>query len=509
MITKNFFIRLSMAFVLAITITSLFSSCQFIKEIFGGGPEDVLPTKDQVWNYYSSKLDSVPSFESGFAAYFDFSDGMSYAYKDEATRDNLKGITQKVTGSDWIVYGMASNRLDTLKLSQTELYNRITQPRYTEIMAPIEQALISITNNRKRALLVTDFEEYTSNRRIQYQNYAKKYFIKWLKEGGCINFYVTDYRELNQNKHLYFAVFDDNEGSLTKVIDAALEGRSKNYKRFSLNNDPVSAENTYTMANRGGNYHDSQGNDNVTNVNENDPEYDMYARFDNVEFYPCGDSWANIKKNAVAISEMPGPDKYYALLRGVILNAGNKDSYIVDGYALKVTNVQKDFQLYTDYQSALRNPADITVNADGTKTVDFITHHDSKYYYDPVSGEIFPEYVYTPQDCPNVPDMFVLRSDVMEQSRKENPSKTEVAIDFSPNFTGVSNLVNPEDLLRLDVVIDKVSIDYSRLGELFQWGPDKNREMNNNLLEAVRNTLQEPELSPEGKIVYTYFIKAY
>lgn len=489
----------------------LLSSCFLLDFFMPSGPKDIRPVKEQIWDYYSSKLDETPAFESGFSAYFDFSDGMSEAYKDPDTRANLQGITQKITGSDWIVYGMASNRLDTLRLSQTELYNKITQPRYTDIMAPIEKALESIVSNRKRALLVTDFEEYTADRRIQYQNYAKRYFAAWLKGGGVVNFYITDYKEGRQDKHLYFAVFDDAEGTMTSIIDDALVGRRVNYQRFSLTNRPVEIIKTYSNPLKGGNYHDASGNDNVTAVNEDDTTNDMYCSYDGgrVEFYPCGVSWSDMYENAIALAQLPGTDRFYSLFRGIVMDASTgKDSYRIDDYALRVTNVQKDFAMFTNYQAALRNPPTITRNPDGSQIVEFTEHPDAQYYYDQ-DGRLFAEYDYTPQSCPEIPNLLMLDKAVMSESNRQNPDQTEIAIDFSDNFSKKSLDVESCDLIRVDVVIAKATPQLDRLDGLFAWGADRNGQTNRNLSEAIRNTLQEQDINPQGQVLFTYFLRAY
>lgn len=474
-------------------------------------PADVLPTKDLVWNYYFEKLEYAPEYTDGFSAYFDFSDGMSEAYKDPATRENLRGITQKITGANWTIYGMASNKLDTLKLTQTELYNKITQPRYTDIMAPIEQALQSIVSNRKRALLVTDFEEYTADKHIQYQNYSKKYFIEWMTKGGIVNFYITDYKEGSQNKHLYFAVFDDYQGTMTKIIDDALANRTVNYSKFSLNNRPVVVTKNYTNSQKGGNYHDATGLDIVTAVNESDPTNEMYTNYENsrVEFYPCGASWADIFQNAKDVAQLPGPDKFYSLFRGIFMDSSNKDSYIIEGYDIKVTNVQTDYYMFSNYRAALRNKPTITRNPDGSVLVENTEHPDAKFYYNFETGELLPEYNYTPQPCPVVQELFALDTAVMEESKRQNPDQTEIAIDFSPNFNPSTLSVQSGDLLRVDVVVAKATPNLDKLSSLFSWGPDKNGQMNSNLSEAIRNTIQESQINPQGQILFTYFVKAY
>lgn len=505
--TENKIFRSLVASTLICLTFAIVSSCK-------SGPQDVLPTSQQVWDYYYSTLNYSPEYAPGFAAYFDFSDGMSEAYKDQDTRENLRGISQKVTGTDWKIYGLASNQVTEMNCSQTELYNKITQNRYTEIMAPIEEALKSIVENRQRALLITDFEEYTADRHIQYQNYAKKYFIDWMKAGGVINFYITDYKEGKQDKHLYFTVFDDYKGTMTKIIDDALAGRTVNYKKFSINNKPVEVFCNYFNTKKGGNYHDSTGQDLVTAVNEDDPSNDMYTCYEkgHVEFYPCfGSSWADIKKNADAVAQMPGNDKFYSLWRGIFLDSSNRDAYIIEpsDYVLKVTNVQKDFQLFTDYNAALRNTPTISRNPDGTVFVESTEHPDAEYYYNLETGEMLPDFVYKPQNCPIVHNLFEFDADVMAESLRDNPYRTEIAIDFSQYFSESTLDVQYGDLIRIDIMIANATPNLDKLSELFAWGPDKNGQKNENLSEAIRNTLQESSISPVGQILFTYFVKAY
>ena len=75
-----------------------------------------------------------------------------------------------------------------------------------QLWAPIEKTLKKIADEGRPALLVTDFEEYTKEGVIYRQAYATPYFENWLKRGGDIQFYVTDYMEGSLRKHLYYVV---------------------------------------------------------------------------------------------------------------------------------------------------------------------------------------------------------------------------------------------------------------------------------------------------------------
>ena len=124
-----------------------------------------------------------------------------------------------------------------LIVCSTQFYNKvIDRSNYVDIMAPIEQTLKAIVEGQDLAILVTDYEEYTSDRRIQKAAYAANYFNTWIDKGGNIVFYAFPYKEKNLSKHLYLTVFDNSTNSLDKEIQEAFEGLDHNYIRFNLNN---------------------------------------------------------------------------------------------------------------------------------------------------------------------------------------------------------------------------------------------------------------------------------
>ena len=97
----------------------------------------------------------------------------------------------------------------------------------------------------------------------------------------------------------------------------------------------------------------------------------------------------------------------------------------------------------------------------------------------------------------------------MDESLRDNPNRTEIAIDFSQYFSESTLDVQYGDLIRIDIMIANATPNLDKLSELFAWGPDKNGQKNENLSEAIRNTLQESSISPVGQILFTYFVKAY
>ena len=149
-----------------------------------------------------------------------------------------------------------------------------------------------------------------------------------------------------------------------------------------------------------------------------------------------------------------------------------------------MTDVEEDFEKYTDYREAL---------ADKEK--------ESDYYGE--DGKLLPEYDYaknTPKTV-EIKDMLVLDQDLFNKTMQQSGGKkVEIGIGFSPYFKGDIIGGEPSDLYRVDVVIAESQPNIGpRLDELFSWGA------NNNLRDAIRNTLQV--LNPKGTVIYTYFVK--
>ena len=105
------------------------------------------------------------------------------------------------------------------------------------------------------------------------------------------------------------------------------------------------------------------------------------------------------------------------------------------------------------------------------------------------------------QKTVEIKDMLVLDQDLFNKTMQQSGGKkVEIGIGFSPYFKGEIIGGDPSDLYRVDVVIAESQPNIGpRLDELFSWGA------NNNLRDAIRNTLQV--LNPKGTVIYTYFVK--
>lgn len=424
--------------------------------------EDNMP---QLIKQYFDKDISLRNAGNKSSAYFDLSDGVVLAYKNQGAASFLQATVQRLTSSDSCqVYSLADDKITSLNLKQTELYNKIIDSKsYIQQMAPIEKTLSKIVKEGKSSLLVTDFEEFTPDHQVQHQSFATRYFVNWLKQGNDITFFVFDFIGVrNIPYHLYFIVFDNKSHKFLNQIKESVVGVS-GYQEFHLSTDAYSVHTQYPSASQGGNYHDAEtGEDLITGIMEDGSEtaYTNYGKNARVEYYPLGVSWEDALKNSTEATQTGFNPKYTDLFRNLFFDFSNQDSYIIKKLEVKVTDVEEDFQSYA------------------------INQHKNK-----VQNK-------------EIKDLLVLDQDLFNRSMTQSGGKkAEIGIKFSPNFKG--NIIGgePNDLLRIDVTIAESQPNISpRLDKLFSWGA------NNNLRDAIRNTLQE--LNPRGTVIYTYFAKA-
>lgn len=453
------------------------------------GGADECDFSQQLKQYYNKDIVKNSS-DKGCSAYFDLSDGVVLAYKNNKDAASfLNATVQRLTSSDSCnVFSMASDQITPLELKQTGLYNKIMDPKsYCQQMAPIEKTLAKIVGGNTSSLMVTDFEEFTPDRQVQHQSFATRYFIDWLKRGNDITFFVFDFVGTRKIPyHLYFIVFDNKGHEFLNRIKESVSGIC-GYKEFHLSRDAYSVSTNYLTSAKGGNYHDAEsGEDIITGVLEDGSAmaYTNYGEDARFEFYPIGVNWEDALKNTQEAKQTGFNPKYTDIFRNLFFDFSNNDSYIIKKLDLRVTDVEEDFQKYAAYQKAL---------ADKEKT--------SEYYDE--NGELIADYDYTKytKSPAEIKDMLVLDQKLFEETMAQSAGKkVEIGIDFSPNFRGQIIGGEPSDLYRIDVVIaDSEPNVGAHLDDLFAWGA------NTNLSDAIRNTLRE--LNPKGTVIYTYFVR--
>lgn len=498
---NTFASRLAMLLLIGMATMSL-NSCG------GGAKGDGF--QNQLTNYLKKDLPKVSLSSNKYAAYFDFT-GVLTAYSDSNTAQTFNGLTQKITsqGDKFDNYKLSDSKIEPLSgefspAQQFAILHDTTDK--AAFFAPIEKTLGKIADEGRPAVLVTDFEEYTPEGIVYKQAYATPYFEKWLSRGGDITFYVTNYTEGSVPKHLYYVVFDYNQHNLLKMVEESMQGKPKNYQRFTLSANAYPMGTAYPNANAGGTYHDASGEDIIFGSVEDGKLPDCHFMVDSLraESYVFANNWTDSYNNAKEQTRANDPSNpaFTHVFDKLFIDLSHSDSYKLKKMTVRVSDVQADFDKYTAYFTAINNKPKVE-RENGETYVDFSNAKDGEQYYDD-NGKLLPDYDYAkaPGKIGEVKDMLVFDDKLFNSSYAKNPARTELGITFSPNFNGTlsPNIADPSDLLRVDIVIADAEIcPQSRINELFYWPG------NDCLSSAIMNVLQD--LKPIGKPVYSYFVR--
>ncbi len=465
--------------------------------------------------YYSVSLGESSNPKTGKSAvYIDFSDGLIQAYtKNPQNVSIIQAITNKLVSPSIEWFALGGGKISNLEYNSNELFNKVSDPKqYKDIMAPIQETLKKITEGNNDAMLVTDYEEYTTDGKEQFENYPKSYFINWLKKGNSITFFYTDYEEVNSKtknksaKHLYFTVFTQgrpNENSMISMVRDALKGRYTT-SEFTLSNNPYSVSNEYG------------GKD--------------YTGLQNKQF----NQWTNLNNNACLDKKLPyevigvnkawdeDVDKYIKniidkesgiFLGKLFLNASDQSSYKLNKVAVKVYDATEDYKFYAQCEVAKNHAPKMTKDKGKNDVWSSESKKDNitTTCYEKDKTELKKEWIYgaTTAKQPELwEEVFSYDENIFGSHLKNSPEKVELITTFNKNYK-LKNIKNSAALMRVDIIIDDATFnsENTKLND-FQWNSTTQKDkVNNSLSEAIRNTLQDPSVSPKGKILYSYYIK--
>ena len=457
--------------------------------------------------YLEKDLPVVDISSEKYAAYFDFTGAMT-ACSDPSTDSTFNGLCQKITGNaeQFDIYKLGNAEITPLSgdVRPAQIFAQLKEAsNKMEYYAPIEKTLKKITDEGRRSILVTDFEEYTTDGQIYRQAYATPYFKKWLACGGDITFFITDYTEGSLSKHLYYVVFDYNEHKLMKLVEDGLQGLPTNYKRFVLTANSYPTGTQYLAASKGGTYHDENGED-IISLSVEDGSADGFFKVEGLraESYCFGNIWQDIVQNASYQTKENGVEVPFThLFRNLFVDFSASSSYKIKSLDVRVTDVQSDFDKFWGYYKAIKNKPKVVKEA-GETYLDFEGAEDGEPYYDE-KGNILPEYDYSKGqgNITEIKDLLEFDDELFQKTYKENPSKVEMGIYFKKGTDGVIlQQDNPNDLIRIDIIISDAEIcDLGTIDQLFGWSG------NDCLSASIKSTLQD--MKPIGKPIYSYFVR--
>lgn len=462
--------------------------------IIGGGVW--LFTHNDGYSFQRSQLDKYVELtnaanvlEDGASVYVDMSDGMNSAYATPESKALLQATINKLAANKAIkFFGLANERITPMEMSHTELYNyMLNSASYNQQKAPIEATLNQIVKNRQPALLMTDFEEYKGSV-IEQAAYAKKAFIDWLAMGFNITFYKWGFVEHGKQKLMFLAVFDDNANRLNSLVESAVKLTDPNIETYVLGSREFAYPTItrYPSLKQGGNYHNSKGEDVVTAIMENGGKEDyisyaqpyasavgkpgQFAPLDVslgafAEYYPLGVSWTSAIKNASVMQEegVPEEDKFTHLLSNLFIDFGAQSGFLIDGVEVRVFDMQPTME-------AIYN-ADKVVTFE---TVDTLP-----------SSEINMVLTAGMQSAPDL-----------------GAGWNEIFVDFDDKFNGTFIGERPStNLIRANVVISNATPEIDRVTSFFSWTG------NPSLANSVKEALTASSSNPQGRILFTYYLK--
>ncbi|MCF8451784.1 MAG: hypothetical protein K9G42_01200 [Pedobacter sp.] len=503
---------------IAIISIALLTGCRKVEKKPFENPLSVY--QEEISNYFDASLGKHSKMPSGNqSVYVDFSDGLVQAYTSETNKKVVDYISQKMVGSSINWYGLGKNHDGVGRLEYTndrDIYNKvISQTSYSDIMAPIEDALKKIAVSTNDALLITDFEEYSPDGREQQFGYARDYFTKWIEAGNTITFYYSTYTEKNSKsnlsgqKNLYFVLFNYgtvNENSLITKFEKAIEGRNlAGLKKFEINPNPYSVKNDYGGKEKTGLALDPDA--------PNQSALEIGNKEGAVLFYQNG--FLNKSKPFEAFEFGQSLNDLYEFYfkekrrfsKKLFLDATNNASYILKNIKVQVSDVTNDYECFVRSNEAKKN-IPVLENDEGNNKV--WTKADANNpviteCYEKNSKTLKKEFIYHYNAGEVITEIFDFEPSIFADRLKNSPKEVELITTFHKNFAG--KFSNKEQvILRIDYVVDATEENYNTQLNDFKWNSIINATngANESLYESIRNTLQA--VKPKG-ILYSFYLK--
>jgi hypothetical protein len=430
----------------------------------------------------------------GASVYLDMSGGMNYAYAEVEHQKILQAIINKLAANSAIqFYELASGNITANDMNHTDLYNyMMNRNNYLHQCAPIENTLKEIVTKEQPALLMTDFEEYKGTV-IEKAAYAKKYFIEWLAAGFNITFYKWDYNEGNKPKHMFLAVFDDNANRLKSLVDNAVRLIKPDIDMYVLASRDYAypTSSNYPSLKQGGNYHNDKGQDIVTAVLEDGgPEaYVSYAKpyataagkpgqfapLDNLigtfaEYYPLGVDWQSAIENSKRMQEVgvAAENTYKHLISNLYIDFGAQNGYLINKVEVRMFDMQKTMEEMS--KQILDSSIDVN-------KLDAI-------------------------EKPEVNEVLTASMEKVSNGNSGN-GWTLINVDFDDKFGGLFSTTElSTHLFKANVVISDAQPNLD-VDDFFNW------DGNPSLVNSVKETLTASSSNPDGRILYTYYIRSF
>lgn len=320
--------------------------------------------------------------------------------------------------------------------------------------ADIKQAVRMIVAGNHQAVLITDGEYFQQG--IVKDNLNNPYLAEeircWIKKGHEIFIYSEPYIESGRfAKHRYYMLFTDS--SISNNIN-------DRFRRSAPKDESVSILHLYDGV------PEVRTAKKYPDINPSlSPVYDNCVLNACFEVQEYGMGWKDIR------DFLDGDDidiRY--VFRGLFLDRKESDCYYVKELEPVVYQVYEGYQEYCD-----------SLHAGGR-----------------VPGL---------RRLEKVEDVFSIDEDIFEETG-------EIVLCLDDDFDGVGDALSAEfpNLLKVDFVIEEAENNFSANAELsssFKWNSisaAQNYALNTSVYESINQVIQDPQMSPVGKVVYSLYI---
>lgn len=454
----------------------------------------------------ASDAHDVSSGSKQAALYLDFSSGINNAFLAPGIQPLMSSCFNTVLADQFEVFKLGGQRVERMSVdNNTQLGERVANPKeYRDIYAPLQQAVTMIAEGGSDALLITDFEEWQNKQEIVSTAYLKLPFVKWLRAGNSITFFVADFNEAGAAKHLYFTVFTKGEIKPESLV-SRLQSRLSGLPRIDLGYRKPQIRTEYSDRLLGGIFRDVNGaSETARNV------LDLKTKYFNgvgdglaLEIYPIGVDWATLDE---VRSTYAASGDFNDLFRGLFIDLTGGDSFEQGGVELEAYSVGPDFESFARAREASKRKPKLNKGPNGETKMS-----DSEA--DPVAlacygqdGTMLSECAYKPVPATRIDEVFALNSDLFANTRKENPASTEIGVGFHAKYSA-KNYMDPDGLVRIDLYLSPARVKATNPKfDLLKWNNAKGIP-NVALLESVTAALSEPDMLPGRYLFYTYYFK--
>ncbi len=480
----------------------------------GGGncPETDFMTHELITKYHKTYFDKDTNSASAenFAIYLDYSDGMQTAFADNNSMEFYELFINSLKISKVDFYEVNKYKVERMNdISKSELYKKIKdKDKFSGINAPLDKALSDLIDKNTEAVFITDGELWQDEERDD--PWAREGFAKWLKAGNAIDFYITSHFDAGKEKHLFYMFFipagqKNSKESIANnfrfYIEKSAEAKQLQFKYLSFSNADYTLKQEYATATSGG-VNENAALDETTYINKPGLAF---------EYHEYMMEWKDMVKY---IRDEAYDDKGNKVEGGNPLISklfliDNMQFYSVDDIDINVYEIKTDYQRFEQIQEAKANPPTYVLNEKGEKVLDEennpIIDCPGQYNSYDETGKLTIDTIFKPaQGLKKAQEVFAFGNKAFKNNIQQQ-GRGEIIVKIHENFDGSQISSEDVNLHRVDVYLKNVkTITDNQDMECFIWQGkqvEKNRAIYNSILGALN------EANPQGKVIYTYYIK--